>query len=91
MYEAMVWGLPVGRYRVQQRGSSPIIEKLSDSYGDGSARPIALRLTPIEPGLYMSSMGEMLDLLATPPTYANIALVKVGPDRDGIAARLAPS
>jgi hypothetical protein len=36
-------------------------------------------------------MGEMLDLLATPPTYANIALVKVGPDRDGIAARLAPS
>src|SRR5204863_2515212 len=55
-YDVLVWGVPMGRYRLAQDGATPVIVKLSDAYGDGSDIEIALRLAPIGPGLYLSSM-----------------------------------
>jgi CubicO group peptidase (beta-lactamase class C family) len=75
-YNARVWGVPMGRYRLAQDGESSVIEKLADAYGSEDEPVISLFLTAIEPGLYMSSMGEVLDLRSATPTYANIPLVK---------------
>jgi CubicO group peptidase (beta-lactamase class C family) len=78
-YNAVVWGVPMGRYRLAQDGESPVIEKLADAYGSEDEPVTSLFLTAIEPGLYMSSMGEVLDLRSATPTYANIPLVKENP------------
>ncbi|MFB9831423.1 serine hydrolase domain-containing protein [Actinoallomurus acaciae] len=71
-YVAAAWGVPVATYRIFQDGESPVIGRLDD---DEDA--IALRLTAIGPHLYLSAMGEVLDLGSAPPTYANIPLTRV--------------
>ncbi len=70
-YLVSSWGVPTARWRVAQDGPSPTIARLP---ADGAEPAVALRLTPVEPGLYLSSTGEALDLQTQPPTYANIAL-----------------
>ena len=68
----------MGRYRLARVREAPVIEKVADPYGseDEPDPDTSLFLRPIEPGLYMSSMGEVLDLRPATPTYANIPLVK---------------
>jgi CubicO group peptidase (beta-lactamase class C family) len=74
-YESRSWGVPTGRWRLAQDGASPTIGQL----GDGCPEPaVALRLAPVEPGLWLSSMGEALDLRSATPTYANIELTTPG-------------
>jgi CubicO group peptidase (beta-lactamase class C family) len=70
-YVVRSWGVPTARYRLAQDGPSPVLEKLA---GDRAGPSIRLRLAPIAPDLYLSSMGEVLDLRAPIPTYANVPL-----------------
>lgn len=71
-YAAHSWGVPTARWRLAQDGASPTIGPVAAD--DEAAPTVALRLTPIEPGLYLSSTGEALDLRTQPPTYAAVAL-----------------
>lgn len=69
-------GVPVGTYRIFQDGDSPVIEMPSDNEEPGERR-LRLRLAPLVPGRYLSSMGEVLDLRPDSPVYANMQLTRV--------------
>jgi hypothetical protein len=71
-YAGSNWGLLLDRYRIAQDGASPILEHCP---ADGTAR--VFRLRPVEPGRYLSSTGELLDLTGDVVRYANIPLVRV--------------
>lgn len=75
-YRVKAWGVPLTTYRLVQAGASPAIEMATDRE-DPVAPRHALRLAPVAPGLYLSSMGEMLDLRPPTPTYANIRLTRI--------------
>jgi CubicO group peptidase (beta-lactamase class C family) len=67
-YVAAAWGVQTDRFRLAQDGASPVLQDLA---GD-----VALRLSPIGKGRYLSSTGEVLDVTGPTPTYANIALTR---------------
>jgi CubicO group peptidase (beta-lactamase class C family) len=79
-YLVEAWGVPVARYRIYQDGSSPVIRRLQES-GGSERQGAALRLAPLGPGLYLSTMGEVLDVGSESPSYANIPLTRVPSDR----------
>ncbi|WP_272473297.1 serine hydrolase domain-containing protein [Baekduia alba] len=65
-YTMSSWGVPTAEYELAQDGASPALRRVGSD--------VALRLAPIGTGLYLSSTGEVLDLRAATPTYANVAL-----------------
>ncbi len=75
-YVVSAWGLPVARYRLEQHGAFPVLRQ-----GSGPA----IRLAPVDPGRFLSSTGEVLDLTGPTPSYANIPLTRVEqPDLPGV-------
>jgi len=78
IYVARSWGVPTGSYRLRQDGNGAVIEHRSDDYGKPPQSTVSLRLSEVAKDLYLSSMGEILDLRTESATYANIALEKVG-------------
>jgi CubicO group peptidase (beta-lactamase class C family) len=69
-------GVTLETYRILQDGDSPVIEMPDDNEEPGGRR-LRLRLAPLAPGRYLSSMGEVLDLRPDRPVYANMQLTRV--------------
>ncbi len=70
------------KYRIRVSGATVTSVELRNDNGcpvlePGTASDLSLRLGRHRPGIYFCPTGEALDLIQTPPTYANIKLFKV--------------
>lgn len=74
-YVAHSMGVPLVWYRLDHDSISPVIERVRVAGEDGRSS-VPVRLQPIGPGLFLSAVGEVLELSATGLRYSNIELTK---------------